>query len=193
MSTPSARSRQAPSCRRSCQCRSISWGLARSTRAPGFLRFVSYPPSHAFAPWCSRDSGRRAARNPVEDVFRVKPPSSDAEALRPQQPTPIRPPNGFFVAANEPRHLAGGQQPIGAGPPRVARHRLRADCRPERVPNPRADAVTALAVVKTALAVVGRQFLRRKLRARVVQSHPGKPPTGSTDLLLSDMTRVIVM
>jgi hypothetical protein len=43
----------------------------------------------------------------------VKPPSSDAEALRPQQPAPVCTPNGFFVAADEPRHLAGGQQPIG--------------------------------------------------------------------------------
>jgi hypothetical protein len=43
----------------------------------------------------------------------VKPPSSDAEALRPQQPAPVCTPNGFFVAADEPRHLARGQQPIG--------------------------------------------------------------------------------
>jgi len=43
----------------------------------------------------------------------VKPPTSDAEALRPQQPAPVCTPNGFFVAADEPCHLAGGQQPIG--------------------------------------------------------------------------------
>jgi hypothetical protein len=56
--------------------------------------------------WC-------ASTDPVEDVIWVKPPSSDAEALRSQQPTPVRTPNGFFVAADEPRHLTGGQQPIG--------------------------------------------------------------------------------
>ena len=43
----------------------------------------------------------------------MKPPSSDAEALRPQQPAPVCTPNGFFVATDEPRHFAGGQQPIG--------------------------------------------------------------------------------
>src|SRR6266446_6194017 len=43
MSTPSASRRQAPSWRRSCQCRSIWRSLARSTLAPGFARFVSWP------------------------------------------------------------------------------------------------------------------------------------------------------
>jgi hypothetical protein len=47
-----------------------------------------------------------------EDVFGVKPPSSDTEALRSQQPAPVRTPNSFFVAADEPRHLTSGQQPI---------------------------------------------------------------------------------
>jgi hypothetical protein len=43
----------------------------------------------------------------------MKPPSPDAEALRPQQPAPVRTANGFFVAADKPRHLARGQQPVG--------------------------------------------------------------------------------
>ena len=43
----------------------------------------------------------------------MKPPSSDAEALRSEQSAPVCAPNGFFVAADEPRHFARGQQPVG--------------------------------------------------------------------------------
>src|SRR5262245_45446795 len=65
------------------------------------------------APFRLRDLRWCASTDPVEDVIWVKPPSSDREALRTQQPAPVRTPNSFFVAADEPRHLAGGQQTIG--------------------------------------------------------------------------------
>ena len=43
----------------------------------------------------------------------MKPPSSDAESARGQQPAPVRAPNRFLVAADELGHFECGQQPIG--------------------------------------------------------------------------------
>jgi hypothetical protein len=43
----------------------------------------------------------------------MKPPSSDAESLRAQQPAPVRAPNGLFVTTNVLRHFASRQQTVG--------------------------------------------------------------------------------
>jgi len=65
----------------------------------------------------SRSLGRRASTQPVEDVVWMEPPSPDAEALRAQQPAPVRASDGLFVAADERGDLDGGQQAPGQALP----------------------------------------------------------------------------
>ena len=69
--------------------------------------------------WCS-------STNPVEDVCGMKPPSSDAEALRDQQTAQVRATNRLLVAADELRDLERGHQPIrqSVGRGRRLRQRL---------------------------------------------------------------------
>ena len=47
----------------------------------------------------------------------MEPPSSDAEALRAQQPAPVCASYRFFVAADEACHLEGRQQSVGQALP----------------------------------------------------------------------------
>jgi hypothetical protein len=47
----------------------------------------------------------------------MEPPSSDAEALRAQQPAPVRASHGFLVTADEAGHLEGREQPVGQALP----------------------------------------------------------------------------
>jgi hypothetical protein len=56
----------------------------------------------------------------------VKPPSSDAEALRSEQSAPVCAKNRLFVATNEPGHLASVQQPVRQ-PLRLVGRRLLGD------------------------------------------------------------------
>ena len=53
----------------------------------------------------------------------MEPPSSDAEALRRQETTQVRAPNGLLVAANELRHFERSHQAIWQ--PAGHRRRLR--------------------------------------------------------------------
>ncbi len=70
------------------------------------------PPSHASAPWCSRDSSWRPTRNPVEHVAWVKPPAPDAEPLRDEQSSQVRATNRLLVTADKFRDLESGQQTV---------------------------------------------------------------------------------
>ena len=56
----------------------------------------------------------------------MKPPSSDAEALRSEQSAPVCATNRFFVATNEPGHLASVQQTVRQ-PLRLVGRRLLGD------------------------------------------------------------------
>jgi len=59
-----------------------------------------------------RDFRWDSTTNPVEDVVWMKPPSSDAEALRSEQSAPVCATNGLFVTADELGHFPSVQQPV---------------------------------------------------------------------------------
>src|SRR2546426_614688 len=59
-----------------------------------------------------RDSRGCSSTNPVEDICRMEPPSSNAEALRDEQAAQVRAANGLLVAADEFRHFERGHQPV---------------------------------------------------------------------------------
>ena len=69
--------------------------------------------------WCSSTQSSRGR-------LRVKPPSSDAEALRSEQSAPVCATNRLFVAADELGHLASVQQPVRQAL-RLVRRRLLGD------------------------------------------------------------------
>src|SRR5436309_1672664 len=79
------------------------------------LRQMAIAISFLFLLWLSslRDSGRRASPNPIDHVGGMKPPSSDAEPLRDEQPAQVRAPHRLFMAADELSHLERGHQPVG--------------------------------------------------------------------------------
>jgi len=54
-----------------------------------------------------RHFGGCTSTNPVENVFAMKPPSSDTESLRDQQAAQICTTDGLFVAADKRRDLEG--------------------------------------------------------------------------------------
>jgi hypothetical protein len=58
------------------------------------------------------DSCWRASMNPVEDVFAIEPPSSNAESLRDQQAAQVRATDSLFVTTDKFCDLERGQQPI---------------------------------------------------------------------------------
>ena len=63
---------------------------------------------------------RRTSRNPILDVGRVKAPAANPESLARQLAAQIRTSDGFFVAADDRRHLEDRQQPVR----KLARRRL---------------------------------------------------------------------
>jgi hypothetical protein len=67
-----------------------------------------------------------SSTNPVEDVFWMKPPASDTEALRAEQSAPVCATNRLFVATDELGHFSSVQQSVRQAL-RLVRRRLLGD------------------------------------------------------------------